>query len=81
MKRKLAERAELEAHPMREPRIGMAEIADVRTKIGMQAGGSAYYDLVLVRTDGRSVTAGHGIRDKREAEWLAATLERALGRS
>ena len=64
--------------PARERRIPMAEIADVKTRIGMQVGGTAYYDLVLVRTDGRAVTAGQSIRDKHEAEWLAATLKLAL---
>ena len=64
--------------PARERSIPMGEIADVKTRIGMQAGGTVYYDLVLVRANGRSVTAGHSIRDKREAEWLAATLKQAL---
>jgi hypothetical protein len=66
--------------PARERRLPMSEIADVKAKIGMQAGGAPYYDLVLVGTDGRSVTAGHALRDKREAEWLAATLKQALAR-
>lgn len=44
----------------------------------MQAGGTPYYDLVLAREDGRQVPAGRGIRDKREAEWLADTLREAL---
>jgi hypothetical protein len=64
--------------PARERRLPMSEIAEVKARIGMQAGGAPYYDLVLVLADGRSVTAGHGIRDKREAEWLAATLRRAV---
>ena len=64
--------------PARERSIPMAEIAEVKTRIGMQAGGTAYYDLVLLRSDGRTVTAGHGICDGREAEWLAATLRQAL---
>lgn len=64
--------------PGRERRIPMAEIAEVKTRIGMQAGSRPYYDLVLVRGDGRRTTAAHGIRDKQEAEWLAETLRRAL---
>ncbi|HYC33637.1 MAG TPA: hypothetical protein VEB59_15210 [Gemmatimonadales bacterium] len=66
--------------PARERRFGPGEITDVRTKIGMQSGESAYYDLVMVRADGKKVTAGRGIRDKREAEWLAATLRASLTR-
>jgi hypothetical protein len=57
--------------PFRERRFPAAEIAEVTTKIGMQAGGTPYYDLTLVRSDGRRVTAAGSIRDKREAEWLA----------
>ena len=65
--------------PSGERRFSRAEIAGVRTKIGMQAGETVYYDLQLRRADGKAVTVGHGIRDKREAEWLAATLSDALG--
>ncbi|HEX6104192.1 MAG TPA: hypothetical protein VFZ26_01330, partial [Gemmatimonadales bacterium] len=65
--------------PARERRFPAVEIADVRARIGMQAGGTPYYDLVVVRRDGRTTAAAHGIRDKREAEWLAAALKRALG--
>ena len=54
------------------------QIADVTTKIGMQAGNTLYYDLMLVRQDGKRVPTGGGLRDKREAEWLAATMREAL---
>jgi uncharacterized membrane protein HdeD (DUF308 family) len=64
--------------PTRERRLAAAEIAEVTTRIGMQAGSTPYYDLVLVRTDGKRVNAGRGLRDKREAEWLAATMREAL---
>ncbi len=55
-----------------------AQIADVRVAIGMTANTTAYYDLKLVRADGRTLTAGSGIRHKREAEWLAAQIMGAL---
>lgn len=64
--------------PMREQRLDAGEIAEVTTRIGMQSGGTPFYDLVLVRKDGDEVPAGRGIRDKREAEWLADTVRRAL---
>jgi hypothetical protein len=64
--------------PTRERRLAAAEIAEVTTRIGMQAGSTPYYDLVLVRTDGKRVNAGRGLRDKREAEWLAASMREAL---
>lgn len=63
---------------MREHRFRAEDVAEVTTKIGMQAGSSPYYDLVLVRKDGKQVPAGRGLRDKREAEWLAATVRDAL---
>jgi hypothetical protein len=37
-----------------------------------------YYDIVLVRKVGRKAKVGHSIRDKREAEWLAETIKRAM---
>jgi hypothetical protein len=64
--------------PTRERSLSAAEVADVTTRIGAQAGGTAYYDVVLVTTAGNRVAAGGGIRDKREAEWLAATIISAL---
>jgi hypothetical protein len=44
----------------------------------MQAGNTPYYDVILIRKDGKQIPAGRGIRDKREAEWLAGTLREAL---
>jgi hypothetical protein len=66
--------------PVRERRLAASDVAEVTTRIGMQAGETPYYDLVLVRKDGRRVPAGRAIRDKREAEWLADTLREALKR-
>ena len=31
------------------------------------------------RPTGKKTTAGRSVRDKREAEWLAATIKKALG--
>jgi hypothetical protein len=64
--------------PVRGRRMATQEIADVTTRIGMQVGGTPYYDLILIRKDGRKVPAGRAIRDKREAEWLADTVRQAL---
>jgi hypothetical protein len=38
-----------------------------------------YYDLAILRTNGRRANAGSGIRDKREAEWLAQLIKNAVG--
>jgi hypothetical protein len=64
--------------PWREQRLAAGDIAEVRTRIGMQVGGTPYYDLMLVGNNGRKVPAGRAIRDKREAEWLADTVREAL---
>jgi hypothetical protein len=67
--------------PFRERRYPAAEISEVTTRIGMQAGGRPYYDLTLVRSDGRRVTAASSIRDKREAEWLVGVVKEGLGKA
>jgi len=58
----------------RERRVAAGEVAEVITRIGMQAGTTPYYDVVVVRRDGKKVVAGRGIRDKREAEWVAGLI-------
>jgi hypothetical protein len=54
-------------------------IDDVTTRITMQAGARPYYDIVVTTKDGKKITAGRAVRDKREAEWLAARIKQALG--
>ena len=65
--------------PGRERTLTTAEIADVGAAIGMQAGKSVYYDVVIRRKNGKKMTAGSSVRDKREAEWLAVTIKQTLG--
>ena len=65
-------------HPGRERRIVAGEVSDVVAAIGMQAGNVPYYDVEIRRKDGKKVVAGRSVREKREAEWLAATIKRAL---
>ncbi|MGE5231129.1 MAG: hypothetical protein ACM3NS_05265 [Deltaproteobacteria bacterium] len=63
-----------------DPRtVPAADIAGVEVAIRMQAGTTLYYGLTVVRKDGRRIGAGSGIRDKREAEWLAGLVRRAVG--
>lgn len=63
-----------------DPRtVAAADITGVDVAIGMQAGTTVYYALMVVRKDGRRVSAGSGIRDKREAEWLAGLVRQAIG--
>jgi hypothetical protein len=59
--------------------VPAAEVRDVELKIGMQSGDRVWYDLYVVRANGRKFEAGGGIRDKREAEWIASRLRDALG--
>ena len=66
-------------YPGREEQISVDAIADVVTAIGMQAGSTPYYDVVVRRKDGKKVIAGRSVRDKREAEWLAITIKNELG--
>ncbi len=65
--------------PGRERTLRPGEVAEVTTRIGAQAGRTTYYDIQLVTTAGKRVPAGGAVRDKREAEWLAARLRTALG--
>ena len=51
----------------------------VRVKVGMQSGNTPFYQVVFVRNGGKQVQAGWGIRDKREAEWLARRMRAAVG--
>jgi len=65
--------------PGSEKTIASAQIASVIAKINMQAGSRPYYDVVLVTTAGKQIAAGRWVRNKREAEWLAATIREELG--
>jgi hypothetical protein len=62
----------------RERRVPSPEVAEVVTRIGMQAGSTPYYDVVVVRRDGKKIVAGRGIRDKREAEWVAGLIRQSV---
>ena len=66
-------------YPGSEKTIASAQIASVITKTNMQAGSRPYYDVILVTTAGKQIAAGRWVRDKREAEWLAATMKQELG--
>ena len=53
------------------------QLKDVHVKIGMTAGNTPYYDVFLRGVSGRDIKAASSIKDKRHAEWLAHTIERA----
>jgi hypothetical protein len=50
----------------------------VTTRIGYQQGTTPFYDISIDTTAGKRVAAGRAVRDKREAEWLAATITKAI---
>jgi hypothetical protein len=59
--------------------IDRRDIEAIEVKIGLQAGTTVYYDLAVLQPSGRRTNAGSGIRDKREAEWLAGLIRDAIG--
>jgi hypothetical protein len=66
--------------PTRERRFAGSEIADVAAMIGMKSGSTAYYDVVIIRKDGKKIRTGRALRDKQEAEWLARIIRKGLGK-
>jgi hypothetical protein len=66
-------------YPSRERSFPTSDIADVVSMMGMRSGRVPYYDIVILRKNGKKIRAGRAVRDKREAEWLAARIREALG--
>ena len=59
-----------------------AEVSDITMPIRMQTGeasGTPYYDIEFTLGTGQKVTAGKGVGDKQEAEWLIAEMKKAMG--
>ena len=63
----------------RERTLHGSEIADVIAAIGMQAGTTVYYDVTVVQKNGKKIKVGRSVRDKREAQWLAERIKKAIG--
>jgi hypothetical protein len=63
--------------------IPSPDIMDVRLDITMQQNsgrsGTPYYELKALLKNGRRRSLGGGVRDKRQAEWLAAQMRSAIG--
>lgn len=64
--------------PARESTLEASEIADVNVSIGMRAGNTVYYDVVMVRKNGKKVKVGRSLRSRQEAEWLAGVIRKEL---
>lgn len=58
--------------------VASADIRDVRLKVGMQFGLTPYYDIVIGLASGRRATLSAMLRNRREAEWLGASIQRGL---
>jgi hypothetical protein len=55
------------------------EVAGFETKAGMRSGQKQFFSLVLRTNDGKKATVAGFVPDPREANWLAAEMERRLG--
>jgi len=60
--------------------IAAADIGDIKTKIGMSAGQSAFYDIKVCYGDGQEAYAGSAIPGNTAADWLVAEMKKALSR-
>jgi hypothetical protein len=58
--------------------VPAAEVGGLKLNVGMQVGMTPYYDLKIARPDARPLTISTMLRDRREAEWLAAEVLKAL---
>lgn len=61
--------------------IPLSEVASIQAAITAQQGGATgtpYYDIQLVKTDGKKVTLGKTLRYKQEANWLIAEMSRLI---
>jgi hypothetical protein len=61
-----------------EKRFAASEIISVELKNGMTSGQTVYYDLQAVTSANGTSTLASSIRDKKEAQWLAAEMQRLL---
>jgi hypothetical protein len=62
--------------------IAFSDIASISDKInGQQGGGTGtpYYDIEMTLGDGKKLTLGRSLRDKRETEWLMSEMRRLTG--
>jgi len=58
--------------------LSAADVASITTKIGMTSGQNVYYDIHIIARAGSGITAASSIRDKKEADWLAAQMKNLL---
>jgi hypothetical protein len=60
--------------------LASSDVRELRLKVGMQAGTTPYYDLLVELASGGRATVSAFLRDRREAEWLAGAIRCSLSR-
>jgi hypothetical protein len=55
------------------------EISEIKAVPGMKSGNTQYYRVVVIPNSGGKVSAGSGIKTKRDAVWIAERLAIAVG--
>jgi len=61
--------------------IPFTQVSALQIAITSQQGGASgtpYYDIQLIKADGKKVTLGKTIRDKQEAEWITGEMQRLI---
>lgn len=60
--------------------MAASDVRELRLKVGMQAGMTPCYDLIVELASGGRATISASLRDRREAEWLAGAIRCSLSR-
>ncbi|MCH6569894.1 MAG: hypothetical protein IH794_07290 [Acidobacteria bacterium] len=61
--------------------IPCSQVEDIQISIGMQSGGRSgtpYYNIELITHAKKKLSLGRSIKDKRQADWLATTMQDAV---
>jgi hypothetical protein len=64
----------------REKSLAASEIGSIENKFCMSQGTTSYYNLQAQMKNGKKVTLASYLRGKRDAEWFADEVKKALGR-
>jgi hypothetical protein len=65
--------------PIRHRHLALAEINDILSGSGMNAGNTVYRRIQIHGAGNQIVSFGDGIPDSIEADWIASTLAKAVG--
>ncbi len=59
--------------------VHVEDIISIKPSIGMQSGKTVFYSIEIARRGGRPATLRVALREKHDAEWLAAELRTRIG--